>query len=147
MTDDEPSLHIAGFRLWIDRYERPDSNDEYDGNWLIGQLECIGNHAAVRLIPFSILVQDLIRWLDDCTRLSTNQITAAKLEPLEPYLTVTIDHSGEFNGLLATFKITPDLLTQFHEFRFPIDQSDLARLIESLRILLARFPLRGNPRR
>jgi len=63
---------------------------------------------------------------------------------MEPYVRATIDRSGKSKSLRAKVKLTPDNVSQFHEFRVPIDPSDLLRLISSLRAVLSRLPIRGK---
>jgi hypothetical protein len=42
-------------------------------------------------------------------------------------------------------EITPDHMTQEHNFQFEVDQSYLPSLIESCRKVLAKYPIKGTP--
>ena len=39
-SDPEPSVSLAGFRLWVCGRQFPDSTDYWDGNWVVVRAEC-----------------------------------------------------------------------------------------------------------
>ncbi|MBL8885429.1 MAG: hypothetical protein JNK16_02115 [Phycisphaerales bacterium] len=141
---DDPNFRLGGLRLWIDRYQYKAETDYWDSNWVVVRLECVGHNAVVKLCDPCLRVPELKGWAEACTLLANGEADSAALDPMEPYLNILIDRSDKDRGLLATVKITPDGYSQFHEFRFPIDQSDLARLVQSLAVVLSRFPIRGD---
>ncbi|HYE61988.1 MAG TPA: hypothetical protein VD997_08315 [Phycisphaerales bacterium] len=143
--DRDADIQIAGFSMWVDGYQYPSSVDYWDGNWVRVRVVCTGEQATVKLMDACVHLPELAAWLDECVKLQAGQADHATLPTMEPYLWATIDHSGGYKGLLATIKLTPDNVSQFHEFRFPIDLTYLARLIQSLRVILARLPIRGKP--
>ena len=65
------------------------------------------------------------------------------LASLEPELAVELnmDSPGKIS---MRVEITPDHMTQEHNFQFEIDQSYLVSLIESCRKVLAKYPIRGK---
>lgn len=67
----------------------------------------------------------------------------ADLVSLEPELVVELkmDSPGRIS---MRVEITPDHMTQEHNFHFEIDQSYLRSLIESCRKVLAKYPIRGK---
>ena len=144
MSEVEPDFQLRGLRVWIDGYQYAAETDYWDSNWLNVRIQCIGQNAVVNLQEACLRVPELAGWLEACKNLASGGADSASIDPMEPYFDITIDHSGENRALLAIVKITPDHYSQFHEFRFPIDQSDLARLIVSLRVLLSRFPVRAE---
>lgn len=144
MSDAEATFRLGGLSVWIDRDQIDDAVDYWDANWVYIRVECIGEQAIVKLCSPCLHLPELAEWAKECQRLWEGQIETASLATIERSLEITVDRSGNYNGLVATAKITPDNVTQFHEFRFPIDQSDLARLVKSLAVVLAAFPIRGT---
>lgn len=144
MSDTEPTFRLGGLSVWIDGYQYDDAVEYWDANWVNIRVECIGQQAIVKLCSPCLHLPDIANWAKECQRLWEGQVETATLVTMEPYLEITVDRSGNYKGLVATAKITPDNLTQFHEFRIPIDQSDLARLVKSLAVVLAAFPVRGK---
>lgn len=144
MSDSGVSFQLGGLSVWIDGYQFVDAADYWDANWVNTRVECMGQHAIVKLCDPCLRLPELAGWAEACQRLLDGQSETAPLAPTEPYLDITVDRSGEFKGLVAITKITPDNITQFHEFRFSIDPSDLARLVKSLKVVLAAFPIRGT---
>lgn len=139
----EPDIALAGMSIWIDGYQYPTSTEYWDANWLIVRVLCVGQNATVRLNEACIHAPELAAWLESCVSLNDGRTGEAAMPTMEPYLQVTINRSGEFNGLVAIVKLTPNNISQFHEFRFPIDPSYLPRLIVSLKQTLNRFPVRA----
>jgi hypothetical protein len=65
------------------------------------------------------------------------------LKCIDPNLEVTI--KGDFLGhARVTINITPDHLTQSHEFIFSIDQTYLKPLIAQCREVLSDYPIKGT---
>jgi hypothetical protein len=86
---------------------------------------------------------DIARWLASCEGMSKTLSGEADLVSLERELVVELkmDSPGR---LSMRVEITPDHMTQEHNFQFEIDQTYLAGLIESCRKVLAKYPIRGK---
>lgn len=138
----EPDIKLVGLSIWILGYQYPDSSKYWDANWVVVRVCCIGQCAVVELCDPCIHLPELAAWLDACIALEDGRSERAELPTMEPYLQITIDRSGDYRGLVVKVKVTPDNVTQFHEFHFPIDSSYLRILIEALRGVLARLPIR-----
>jgi hypothetical protein len=78
-----------------------------------------------------------------CIQLDKGLVNKASLISLEPFVNVIIDSSGEFGRLVAKVKLTPDAVTQFHEFQYPINSMNVRLLIGSLERVLCVFAIRG----
>lgn len=139
----EADITLAGLSICVDQYQYPDSTEYWDANWLSVRIHCIGQNATVNLSRSCVHVPELASWLESCVSLNEGHANEATLPTMEPYLQVTISHSRKFKGLVAIVKLSPDNVSQFHEFRFPIDQSHIPRLILDLRKTLSRFPIRA----
>ena len=67
----------------------------------------------------------------------------ALLECMEPNLHIAIRASGGHTSL--TIRLTPDHLTQAHEFTFRIDQTYFKPVIANCKKILSDYPIRGSP--
>jgi hypothetical protein len=143
-ANDEPDIKLVGLSIWFDGYQFPDSADYWDANWIVVRVRAEGQNAVVKLHDPCVHLPELAGWLDACMKLDAGEVDEARLPTMEPYLQVKIDRTGEFGRLLATVAITPDNISQFHEFRYPIDPSYVRLLIDSLRRVLVRYPVRGS---
>jgi hypothetical protein len=142
-ANDEPDIKLAGLSIWIDGYQFPDSTEYWDANWIVVRVRAEGQRAIVEFCGPCIDLPELRGWFEACTSLEAGKCDEAVLPTTEPYVQVRIDRTGEFGRLLATVAITPDNVSQFHEFRYPIDPTYLRLLMDSLRRVLARYPVRG----
>lgn len=131
--------------MWADGYQFPDSTEFWDANWVRCRIVCVGQQATVKLAASCVHLPEFETWLDACKKLDSGDVDLAALDTMEPYLRIKVDRSGDFRTLLATVMLTPDNVTQFHEFRYPIDPSYLKGLITALGVVLKRLPVRGVP--
>jgi hypothetical protein len=143
MNERYASFQLGGLTVWIEGYEFPDAADYWDANWVMTRVQCTGQHTVVKLRDPCLRLPVLASWADACRRLLNGESDTAALAPMEPYLDITIDREAEPKGLVTTVKITPDNVTEFHEFRFPIEPSHVEKLIESISVVLSRLPLRS----
>jgi len=63
---------------------------------------------------------------------------------MEPELAVTLTAEG-LGHIIMVVALTPDHLSQIHRFTFTIDQSYLPPVMDSGRILLQQYPVKGQP--
>jgi hypothetical protein len=104
-----------------------------------------GSHGADVWTSGAILhVPDIARWLDSLEEMSKSLSGEANLVSLEPELCVELNMK-ELGQISMRVEITPDHITQEHNFQFEMDQSYLAGPIESCRKVLAKYPIRGKP--
>jgi hypothetical protein len=141
-NDREPDIQLAGLQVWVQGYEFPDSTEYWDANWLIVRILCTAHNAAVKLHGAYVCTFELAAWLDACRALAAGEADHAVLDTIEPNFRLRIEHAGERRGLVATVKITPNNITQFHTMRFDIDPAALRVIVESLKQILQRFPVR-----
>jgi hypothetical protein len=144
MSAAEPSFRLGGLSVWIDGYQYAHTADYWDGNWVNVRVECIDHQANVKLSEPCLHLPELAAWAKECQRLLDGEVETARLEPIEPNLDITIEHSGQVDRLVASVKVTPAPETPFHEFRFSIDNSELEMLVSSLDAVLAALPIRGS---
>jgi hypothetical protein len=139
-----PDIKLNGLQIWIHGRQFPNDEDYWDGNWLNVTAHC-GYHGADVWTSGAILhVPDIARWLDSLEWMNKSLSGEADLVSLEPELVVELkmDSLGKIS---MRVEITPDHITQEHNFQFEIDQSYLVGLIESCRRVIAKYPIRGKP--
>lgn len=140
----EPDLQLAGFSLWVFGRQYESAHDYWDGNWLNVCAQVEADSATVKASGAILHLSELAGFLNELKRLDDNLKGDARLSCIEPNLGIVI--RGESLGqMTTTINITPNHMTQRHEFVFAIDQSYLKPLIASCRSIIAQYPIRGNP--
>jgi hypothetical protein len=140
----EPDLSLAGLTIWVSGYQFAEVNDYWDGNWLFARAQVTAPGARVETLGPFIRVDDFARFLNELERVDRDLRGNAELKSLEPHLHVEL--LGRSVGhYVMRVEITPDHMSQKHEFRFEIDQTFFKLTISQCRRLLERFPLRGTP--
>jgi hypothetical protein len=139
-----PDIKLDGLQIWIHGRQFPNEDDYWDGNWLNVTAHC-GAHGADIWMSGPILhVPDIARWLASCEEMNRTLSGEADLVSLEPELVVELKMKSS-GHISMRVEITPDHMTQEHNFQSEIDQSYLAGLIESCRKVLAKYPIKGKP--
>jgi hypothetical protein len=138
----EPDLKLAGLSFWIVDRQFPDSSDYWDGNWLRVLVRVEATQAIVETDGPIVHSSELAAFVDELERLDRTLDGTASLTCLEPNLNVFIEANTRGHAV-ATIKITPDHLTQSHEFVFEIDQSYLKPLISQCRQVLKDYPIKS----
>lgn len=138
-----PDIVLGGFRLRVLAREFPNARDEWDGNWLLAEAECNARGARVMVEGPFILAQELAVIAASLEVATSMRERHGSVQLMEPYLSLLWDTSthGGFRLIVA---ITPDQLTQKHEFIFDLDLSYLDATIAQCRAVLARFPVRSH---
>jgi hypothetical protein len=139
-----PDIKLEGLQIWIHSRQFPNEEDYWDGNWLNVTAHC-GTHEADVWTSGAILhAPDIARWLAALEEMDKSLSGEANLVSLEPELCVELNMK-ELGQISMRVEITPDHMTQEHNFQFEIDQSYLPSLIESCRKVLAKYPTKGKP--
>jgi hypothetical protein len=138
----ERNLRLAGLRLWARAREFPDSTDRWDGNWLQTIALCAYPGAEVIVEGPILRTDELQNFAVQCATLHSTLVGEARLDCMEPGLRVLL--KGNSHGQIEIeIALTPNHLTQRHEFRDQIDQSYLPGIVGSCREILRRFPIVG----
>jgi hypothetical protein len=140
----EPDLKLAGLSLWVWGREFPASDNYWDGNWLNIDARVEANAAVVKTSGACLRTDEITAFVQQLEQLYENVQGAATLACLEPNLSakITCSKRGEIEVVVD---ITPDHMTQKHQFIFSIDQSYLPETISGCRQILERFPVKGTP--
>ena len=100
----------------------------------------LGHWSRLRERLFTLLKSQNSR--NSFESLHTNLVGDAALRCIEPNLNVVI--RGDALGHVAVrVMITPDHMTQSHEFKFSLDQSYLGPLLDGCRNVLSSWPIRA----
>ncbi len=140
----EPDLKIAGFQLWVNGRQCPDSEDYYDGNWLRVMAHCGGLGASVWAQGAILMVTDIAGFGDQCAAILEGKSKSAILEPFEPELKISFETTDRLGHIRAKIWITPNNLTQSHWFEFEVDQSYLPDIIQRCAAIVLKYPTRGQ---
>jgi hypothetical protein len=138
-----PQISFSGFQIWIHGRQFEDLCDYWDGDWLRVTVHVGGTGANVWTQGSILHLGELEDWLRQLEQMSQTLSGKAELTPVEPnlYVSFEIDKLGHIR---AQIYVTPDHMSQHHEFREEIDQSYLPSLIRQLRAVLQDYPIRGK---
>lgn len=140
-TKRPPQIELAGLRIWVHGRQFPNATDYDDANWLRVTVQCGAAGALVEVSGNILHLSEIADWLNQCEELKRTLAGVAKLECMEPELSVYL--LAESLGHIAMqVRISPDHLRQKHEFEFEIDQTYLNSLTQDCRKLLAEYPLK-----
>jgi hypothetical protein len=140
----QPDISFSGFRLWIHGREAGDAREHWeDGNWLNVTAHCGGLRADVWAQGSILQLADLVRWLRQLEEMSRTMSGKAELAPIEPNLYVVFE-MDKLGHIAVQINLTPEPLSQHHEFREQIDQSYLPGLIRQITTVLQRYPIQGT---
>jgi hypothetical protein len=137
----DPDLKVGPFCLWILGREFDQAQDFWDGNWLLVIAVYQGLTSKVVADGPLVHLRELDSWLKELIVLQETNSGTAKLDCIEPGLSVTIGLT-DGKGTLETF-ITPNHLTDSHSFEYEIDQSYPRSLISSLHRVSRHYEMRG----
>ena len=137
----KPNIQICGLQIWIHSYQFPNSNDEWDSDWLNVTAHCGKNGASVWVNGSIIRSSEIFSWHKESEILHEVLEGKAALSCIESELDVVIKSltPGKFEMVV---NITPDHLSQEHMFTFELDQSYLSELIISCKNVLQIFPVK-----
>jgi len=129
--------------MWLLGRQFPDRSDFWDGNWLCVRLRAQASGSVVEADGPIVHAAELESIANELEQLDRSLVGNASLECIEPNLSISIQADARC-AATATVKITPDQLTQSHEFIFSIDQSYFKPLIAQCRKILSDYPIKGT---
>jgi len=140
----EADLQIAGLRLWVHGRQFPEAEDYWDGNWLNITAECVYPGSWVEVSGPVVHVREVQQLLEGCERLYATLEGAAGLECMEPNLRVKLAMGDKAGHIKVSIALTPEHLTESHQYEDWIDQTFLPPIIAACRRVLDRYPTRGR---
>lgn len=137
----EADIRCGILSLWILERQFPDAADAWDGNWLNVIAHCGAQGAFVTVTGPILRLDEVKAWLEELEELDRTLKGTAGFSTMEANLSVSLE--GQERGqIAASCRITPDQLTQSHEFLFAMDQSYLKGILSQCRLVLKTYPLR-----
>ena len=136
-----PDIALSGLKIWISGRQFENATDFWDANWLVVTAQCASAHSEVVARGPIIHLSELENWKSALQKLHETIQGEAGLNCMEPELDVSIKLDGMGAGSVAV-SITPDNLTERHDFIFSIDQSYLPPLIRALQAILRTYPIK-----
>ncbi len=137
-----PDFAVAGLQVWIWGRQFEDAQDYWDGNWLNVLAHCGSAGADVWASGAILHLSELRHWLDELYQLNEKLSGSAELSCMEPNLRAKLELKDGRGELVV--RITPDHMTEKHEFAFAVDQSYLRQLTSALERVFQRFPIQGK---
>jgi hypothetical protein len=141
--DRDPDFELAGFALWVHGWERQESADFWDANWLDITARYRSSFTTVTVSGTIILSLDIEVALAQITKLNETLSGCATFETTEPGFKLSLK-AGSRGQLELVVEITPDVVDEKHEFQAEIDQSYLPAALVGLEGILARYSPRGD---
>ena len=142
--DRGPDLAVGCFRLWVLGRQFDQAEDYWDGNWLDVAAEASAAGASVRTSGPLVHLPELERFELECRRLHETLEGQAELRCMEPNIRLRLQSKG-LGHLRCEVCITPDHMTQRHEFIEELDQTHLPAIIHAIQAVLRRLPVRSRP--
>lgn len=139
----DADVTVGGLRMWIHGWQFPDSDDFWDGNWLLATVVCMSDASRVVAKGPIIRRDELRSWREELLAMHAKVAGRAELKCLEPELHVAMD-TDVAGHTSVEVSITPNVMNEKHEFRFDLDQSYLPAIASSLAKVLERYPSRGS---
>ena len=109
-------------------------------------VHCGAAGASVWVSGSIIHLSEVAGWMEQCKTMVRTLHGDARLDCMEPELFVGLRVSDSLGHVHMRVEITPDYMSQRHVFESEIDVSYLDGVIKNCREVLARFPIRGQPR-
>ncbi len=141
-NEDSDTLRFGGLSIRVLGREFPGSQDYWDGNWLSVQIVMQAPGALVEVSGPILHLSELAKFRVELTRLYSTLVGVATLECIEPNFGLRLNHDV-LGHIGVHVSITPDHLSQRHEFEFGLDQTYLAPLLRWCGELMERHPVRG----
>ena len=139
----KPDIALSGLQIWVHNRQFPDLVDYWDANWINVNVHCGGQGASVWVNGNIIHLSEIFGFLQGAEQLFKELNGKAELHCMEPYLLVELE-AKKHGQIEMTVNITPDNLSQKHEFLFNIDQSYLPNLILECKEVLEKYPIKGS---
>jgi hypothetical protein len=139
----EPDLKLGGFSLWVYGRQFPDANDYWDGNWLNVRARVEARGALVEAQGTFVRAPELADFAKQLEILHATLVDEAVLNCLEPNLQVAI-RGDALGHMELRLMITPDHMTQSHDFKFDLDQTYLGPFLDGCKRVLSRWPVRAK---
>lgn len=140
---DKPDLVIEKLKVWIHGRQFPDASDYWDVNWLYVTARYDSVMSFVEVSGHIIHVSEIEAFLESSEKALQGLVQTIELPTMEPNISLKLelDKLGHIKGEL---NITPDHLSEKHEYTLDMDQSYLPDLISQCKVILVEYPIKGE---
>ncbi len=136
-----PDIKLANVELWILGYEFPEMNDNDDSNWLNVVVICKSPNSHTIVEGSFLQTYNLHSFLKEIEVVNNTLKGKAELASIEPNLHIELQvHT--LGQIEMQVSITPDHMTENHEYQFQIDQSYLSDVVNQLKRVLSKYPVK-----
>jgi hypothetical protein len=139
-----PDLKVLGFQLWISGREFRESQDYNDGNWLNITAHCGGGGSSAWVTGPYICLSEIQGWLKSCETLAETKEGTAELETIEPELNVLLNSKSQ-DSIEMEVTISHQPYSQQHKSAYELKLTHLNTLIQDLKAIMDKYPIRGCP--
>lgn len=136
-----PDLRLAGLSIWVLGRQFPYQSDYWDGNWLNVRVRVEATQAVVEAHGPIVHAAELESFANELELLDGTLAGSASLKCMEPNLDISVQGNARGQATV-TIRVTPDHMTQSHEFIFSIDQTYFKPLIAECRKILSDYPIK-----
>jgi hypothetical protein len=142
------SMEIGGhgghIKMDVQGYERPETSDEDDANWLVAQCKVAAAEFSC-ILKLSLVTRDFVEFLAQLEKAVDSLNGAATFTTLEEGLHIEIkfNHAGHadlFGRARSQTSMVPE--QSVLSFSFETDQSFLAQTVRELKGIVMQFPIR-----
>jgi hypothetical protein len=136
--------HGGHIKIDVRGYERPETSDEDDANWLVARCNVtVGEFSCI--LKLSLVTRDFAEFLAQLEKAVDSLNGAATFTTLEEglHLEIKFNHAGHadlFGRARSQTSLVPD--QSVLSFSFETDQSFLARTVRELKGIVKQFPIR-----
>ncbi|HEY4474030.1 MAG TPA: hypothetical protein VI957_02625 [Candidatus Paceibacterota bacterium] len=136
---EKPDIEFGPLRIWVHGRQFPESEDYWDGNWLLAT----AHYNSIEATGAIITTDEIRSLMQDCQKVLQAGAGTIDLACTEPYIQLHLesDTLGHLNGKI---EITPDPAKEVHEYRVEFDQSYLPNVIRQCESVLKQYPIKGN---
>jgi hypothetical protein len=137
---EDPSEYL---RIEVQRWQYPNNQDFWDGNWLVTQIDArLGSFSG--RVPAMIRATDLHSFYEQLSALYAALEGDARLETIEGWITLELHGDGLGHiAIRGSLVDNPGIGNQL-SFSFNSDQTFMVDLLASLSEVVAAFPVRGK---
>lgn len=140
---DKPDLVIEKLKIWIHGRQFPDASDYWDANWLNVTARYDSAASFVETSGHIIHLSEIATFLEGSEKALQGLVQIIELPTIEPNIGLKLerDNLGHIKGML---EITPDHMSEKHEYALDMDQSYLPGVISQCKMILTEYPIKGE---
>jgi len=136
--------HGGNIKIDVQSYERPETSDEDDANWLVAKCEIVVREFSC-VLGLSLVTREFTQFLAELEEAVGSLKGTATFRTLEEGLQIEVrfNHAGHADVVgHARSQMSPVPEQTVLSFSFETDQSFLAQTVRELKGIVTQFPIR-----